>query len=90
MLGGGAQRPARSGTGPAEGHLALSRAAHGRAAPGHTFATPGAAIYPFARLIAFTSDRDGNFEIYVMNADGTDQRRLTNNPAEDVVPAWGP
>jgi Tol biopolymer transport system component len=40
--------------------------------------------------IAFTSDRDGNREIYVMNADGTDQRRLTNNPGVDDYPAWSP
>ena len=33
--------------------------------------------------IAFTSDRDGNNEIYVMNADGSGQTRLTNNPAAD-------
>lgn len=26
---------------------------------------------------AFASDRDGNFEIYVMNADGSDMKRLT-------------
>jgi Tol biopolymer transport system component len=29
--------------------------------------------------IAFVSQRNGNEEIYVMNADGTDQTRLTNN-----------
>ncbi|MGH7569975.1 MAG: protein kinase domain-containing protein, partial [Gemmatimonadales bacterium] len=48
--------------------------------------------------IAFTSDRDGpdpvghlgNHEIYVMNADGTDQRRLTNHDAMDELPAWSP
>ena len=40
--------------------------------------------------IAFTSDRDGNREIYVMNADGTGQRRLTNNPGVDDYPAWSP
>jgi Tol biopolymer transport system component len=32
----------------------------------------------------------GNSEIYVMNADGTEQRRLTNAPAMDVSPAWSP
>ncbi len=41
-------------------------------------------------LIAFSSDRDGNWEIYVMNADGTNQRRLTNNTADDVNPSWSP
>lgn len=40
--------------------------------------------------IAFTSDRDGNREIYVMNADGTDQVRLTNNPGADDCPTWSP
>jgi Tol biopolymer transport system component len=29
------------------------------------------------------SYRDGNFEIYVMNADGSGVTRLTNNPADD-------
>lgn len=38
---------------------------------------------PDGRRIAFTSARDGNNEIYVMNADGTGQTRLTNDPAED-------
>ena len=40
--------------------------------------------------IAFMSDRDGNWEIYVMNADGSDQARLTDNPADDGIPAWAP
>jgi Tol biopolymer transport system component len=40
--------------------------------------------------IVFASKRDDNYEIYVMNADGTDQRRLTNNPREDGRPAWSP
>jgi Tol biopolymer transport system component len=40
--------------------------------------------------IAFVSDRDGNREIYVMNADGTDQTRLTNNTVQDSDPAWSP
>jgi Tol biopolymer transport system component len=40
--------------------------------------------------IVFSSDRDGNEEIYVMNANGTDQRRLTNNPGYDTYPSWSP
>ncbi len=40
--------------------------------------------------IAFTSDRDGNREIYVMNADGTNQVRLTNNSVVDDHPTWSP
>ena len=40
--------------------------------------------------IAFVSKRDGNSEIYVMDADGGNQRRLTNNPAKDNAPSWSP
>ena len=46
---------------------------------------------PLARGdIAFESMRDGDVEIYVMNADGSGQTRLTNNPAVDRDPAWSP
>jgi Tol biopolymer transport system component len=41
--------------------------------------------------LAFTSDRDVNREIYVMNAqDGSNQTRLTMNPAFDFDPSWSP
>ena len=40
--------------------------------------------------IAFSSDRDGNFEIYVMDADRKNQRRLTNNRHDDWDPSWSP
>ncbi len=40
--------------------------------------------------VAFVSERDGNLEIYVMNADGSNQTRLTNNPADDWKPSWSP
>lgn len=42
-----------------------------------------------ARVI-FTTDRDGNFELYSMRNDGGDLRRLTFNPGDDVYPAWSP
>ena len=43
--------------------------------------------WPPGRII-FTSERDGNAEIYSMSAtDGSGQTRLTNNPASDVDPA---
>ena len=38
----------------------------------------------------FMSKRDGNREIYVMNADGTGVVRLTDNGAGDWHPAWSP
>ena len=40
--------------------------------------------------IAFSSTRDGNLEIYVMDADGTNQIRLTNHPERDYQPSWSP
>lgn len=43
-----------------------------------------------AGLITFYSERDGNPEIYVMNPDGGDQRRLTFSQYEDSSPDWSP
>lgn len=40
--------------------------------------------------IAFTSERDGNREIYVMEPDGTNQVRITNNSVVDDHPMWSP
>ena len=39
-------------------------------------------------MIAFVSARDGNWEIYVMTAQGADVRRLTDGPAQDGYPSW--
>lgn len=49
--------------------------------------------FTVARGIAFVRDvgeEDSNFEIYVMNPDGSGQTRLTDNPAYDDDPAWSP
>jgi Tol biopolymer transport system component len=40
--------------------------------------------------IAFMSYRDGDFEIFVMNADGTGVTQLTDHDADDWHPAWSP
>lgn len=40
--------------------------------------------------IAFMSFRDGNFEIYSMNPNGTEQTNLTNSAAFDLAPAFSP
>lgn len=45
---------------------------------------------PDGQKIAFQSNRDGNWEIYVMNVDGTEQTNLTNHPADDCCPSWSP
>ena len=61
--------------------------------------TPRAVPYTYGRVdrpvaptgdgrIAFISTRDGNWEIYTVNPDGTDLRNLTNSPATDHAPHW--
>jgi hypothetical protein len=40
--------------------------------------------------IAFTSERDGNQEVYVMDPDGQNQTNLSNNAGADYQPDWGP
>lgn len=43
---------------------------------------------PNGKQVAFASDEAGNFDIYVMNADGTGRYQLTTDPAEDGLPYW--
>lgn len=46
---------------------------------------------PDGRNIAFVSDRSGVEQVWVMNANGSDQKRLTtSNVPEDQVPDWSP
>ena len=45
---------------------------------------------PDGRKLAFVSRRDGNSEIYVINADGSAQENLTRQPANDSHPSWSP
>jgi Tol biopolymer transport system component len=43
---------------------------------------------PDGRLIAFASNRDGDFEIFSMPANGKDPTQLTQNVATDSIPDW--
>ncbi len=44
---------------------------------------------PDGARIAFKTNRDADFEIYVMNANGPEQTNLTNDTAvNDTAPAW--
>jgi TolB protein len=57
------------------------------------FAPPGAgAVDPFwspdDTRVVFQSDKDGNEDLYVINADGSGLRRVTNDPARDNIPVW--
>jgi TolB protein len=45
---------------------------------------------PDGSRVAFISNRDLNQELYVANADGTGQKRMTNDPGWDAAPAWSP
>ncbi|HPS86281.1 MAG TPA: DPP IV N-terminal domain-containing protein [Spirochaetota bacterium] len=47
---------------------------------------------PDCKKIAFSSNRDGNFKIYVINEDGTNLERLTDTlPGyNDYMPTWSP
>jgi TolB protein len=44
----------------------------------------------FLSQIAFASNRDGNFEIYLMDWDGGAQRRITRHNALSILPSWAP
>jgi Tol biopolymer transport system component len=48
------------------------------------------AVCVSAGVVAFTSDREGNNNIYRMNMDGTNEVRLTNDPAMDQTPVFSP
>lgn len=45
---------------------------------------------PDGKWIAFTSSRDGNYEIYVIGVDGKQLRRVTQNKERDDYAAWHP
>jgi TolB protein len=45
---------------------------------------------PDGRHIAFSSTRNGRRDIFVMHADGTEQKRLTNNGYDNYLPDWSP
>jgi Tol biopolymer transport system component len=40
--------------------------------------------------LAFASDRDGNWEIYIASLDGTEVHRVTYNNDQDILPSWRP
>lgn len=54
------------------------------------FTDDQAAWSPDSKQIVFQSNRDGNFEIYTMNLDGSGQIRLTDNSSRDLQPDWSP
>lgn len=57
-------------------------------APGEQATDP--AWSPDGQTLAFVSRRSGNADIFLINADGSEQRQLTADPADDHAPAWSP
>jgi Tol biopolymer transport system component len=45
---------------------------------------------PDGRRIAFQSNRSGNWDVWIINADGTGLAQLTRHPADDRFPSWSP
>jgi Tol biopolymer transport system component len=54
--------------------------------PGTTEINPEAS--PNGNRVAFMSQRQGGWDIYVANLDGSNLRRLTDDPANDGLPTW--
>ena len=51
---------------------------------------PVLAKAPTTAKILFTSARDGNYEVYIMNPDGSEQLNLTQHRAQDLEAVWSP
>lgn len=45
---------------------------------------------PNGETIAFSSNRDGTYDLWLMNPDGSNLRKLTNDPSNARYPAWAP
>jgi uncharacterized protein YjdB len=49
-----------------------------------------AALSPDRTRVVFSSNRSGNFDVFLMDADGQSLRRLTSSPSHDGEPTWTP
>ena len=52
--------------------------------------SPLFAKVPTIPKILFTAARDGNYEVYIMNPDGSEQVNLTQHRAQDLEAVWSP
>jgi TolB protein len=79
---------------PGESTAAVSRAITSYATPGKVpnagVGTPNLVLFRPNSKIAFSSMRDGNWELYVMDPDGSNQKNVTLNAAHEYSPVWSP
>ena len=47
-------------------------------------------VSPDGKYVAFASDRDGDFEIYLANVFTGERQRVTDNEVDDRYPVWSP
>jgi Tol biopolymer transport system component len=85
---------AQSGT---QGNLDLSTISLEKPEPKHFLGDSGTLSHeespawsPDGKQIALTSTRDGNQEIYVIDATGQNLKRITQDPGLDAHPTWTP
>ncbi|MBP8241299.1 MAG: PD40 domain-containing protein [Thermoflexales bacterium] len=45
-------------------------------------------VSPDGKKLLFHTNRDGNFEVYVANVDGSGLKNLTNEAGNDITPGW--
>jgi Tol biopolymer transport system component len=79
---------------PNESPAAVSRAITSNATPGKVgdagLGTPNLVLFKPNSKIAFSSLRDGNWELYVMDPDGSNQKNISLNAAKDLPVVWSP
>ena len=71
-------------------HARNVRVPHRQICPNQICADVDPTFSPDGTRIAFATYRDGNYEIYTMNPDGTGKTRVTTNTASDLEPSWQP
>jgi dipeptidyl aminopeptidase/acylaminoacyl peptidase len=47
-------------------------------------------VSPDGNQVVFMSGRAGNWDVYLINTDGSGLVQLTNDPADDGLPTWSP
>jgi Tol biopolymer transport system component len=79
---------------PTESPAAVSRAITSNATPDRVInaglGTPNLILFRPNSKIAFSSQRDGNWELYLMDSDGSNQKNISLHTAKDLPVVWSP